>query len=99
MRDEEIRIGRVDDQDADRLVGGDLLGKAADLVDQRHVQQIDGRIVDRRPADATRHGDANKLVVLVCHERTLREVCAGRMEVMRNWLVIRLSSGITTSSR
>ena len=68
VRDEEFRIGGVDDQHPHVVVGRDLLREAADLGQQLQIQQVDGRMVDGRPADAVRHGDANELVVLVDHD-------------------------------
>jgi hypothetical protein len=67
MRDEEFRVGRVDDQHAHVVVGRDVLREPADLGQQRQIQQVDGRMVDRRPADAARHRDANQLVVVIGH--------------------------------
>ena len=78
VRDEEFGIGRVDDQHAHLVVGRDLLRQAADLSQQRQVQQVDRRMVDGRPADTAVHGDPNELVVVIGHNETL---CDPRQEL------------------
>jgi hypothetical protein len=52
MRQEEIRIGRVHDDDAHGVVVADLLDEAGQFADQVDVEQIDRRTVDRGAADA-----------------------------------------------
>ena len=69
--DEELRIGRVNDEHTQRLIVGDLLSQAVDLADERHVEQVDRWIVDRRAADRIVDRDAQKPVVVVSHEQTV----------------------------
>ena len=69
--DEELRIGRVHDEHTQRLIVGDLSSQAVDLADERHVEQVDRWIVDRRAADRTVDRDAQKPVVVVSHEQTV----------------------------
>ena len=71
MCDEEFRIRRVDDQDAHRVVGRELLREPADLSDEGHVEKVDRRIVDRRPADAAVNGDIEEPIVVVGHGLTV----------------------------
>ena len=52
MRGEELRIGRVEDDDPHRIVGLDFMAEAVELDDEREVEEVDRRMVDRRPGDA-----------------------------------------------
>ena len=45
--------------------------QAADLPDQRHIEQVDGRMVDGRPADSAVDGDVQEFVFVVGHTETL----------------------------
>ena len=53
--DEEFRIGRVDDQHPHLVIDRDLAQQAVDLGQQRNIQQVDRRMVDRGPANAVPH--------------------------------------------
>jgi hypothetical protein len=55
------------DEDADVVVRIDGAPQRRQFEDQVQIEQVDRRIVDRRPADAIGNGDANVLVVGVRH--------------------------------
>ena len=86
--DEEVRVGRVHDHDANLVVCGHFGGEAAELDDQAGVQQIDRRIIDGRATDAVADHDSNVLIVPVGHGQTLCDE-----------VVMRLSSGFGGPSR
>ena len=46
VRNEELRIGAVDDHGAHVRIGLDLAAEAIHLEDQRQVEEIDRRVVD-----------------------------------------------------
>src|SRR5262245_8124360 len=52
VRDEEIAVGATEDHDAHLRVGCELAPDAIEVVDQREVEQVDRRVVDRERATA-----------------------------------------------
>ena len=67
MGGEELGIGRVEDHDPYGVVGLDLAAEAVELDDEREVEQVDRRMVDRRPGDSPLDADPERLVVVVGH--------------------------------
>ena len=67
VRHEEVRVGRIHDDYAYRIVVADLLGEPCQLADEVDIQQIDRGVVHCGAADAVRDCDPKSLVVVVGH--------------------------------
>jgi hypothetical protein len=65
--DEEVGIGALEDDHPDGIVLLELIADAEHLHDERHVEQVDRRVVDRHPGDAVARLDAQALIPVVGH--------------------------------
>jgi hypothetical protein len=69
--DEELGIGAVEDRHPDRAVGGQLLAEPVELLDERQIEEVDGRMVDGDERHPARQPHAQTLEAVVGHGRVL----------------------------
>src|ERR1035438_2166078 len=67
MRDKELRVRAVDHRDPHVWVGLDLTAKAIQVYDQRPVEKVDRRMVDRRKHHTALDAKAKRRVTLELH--------------------------------
>ena len=64
---EELGVGGVEDHDAYGVVGLHFAAEAVELDDEREVEEVDRRMVDRRPGDSLPDADPERFVIVVRH--------------------------------
>src|SRR5271165_7263935 len=67
VRDEELRIRAVDHHDSHLRVGLDFTAKAIHVCDQRRIEKVDRRVVNRRKSDTLIDANAKSRITLVLH--------------------------------